>query len=71
MSGFYLSSNFIEDPEQLVRRTRRRQVPPQRFISDSDLFKEGGLAPLLKEAMAQKTINDFSAPLAANMATGP
>ena len=71
MNGFHLSNNFIEDPEQLVMKTRHHQVPPQRFISDSDPFKEGGLAPLLKEAMAQKTINDFSAPLAANMATGP
>ena len=71
MNGFHLSSNFIEDPEQLVRRTRRRQVPFQRFILDSDPFKEGGSAPLLKEAMAQKTISDFSAPSAANVDTGP
>ena len=71
MSGFHLLSNFIEDHEQLLRRTRRRQVPPQRFISDSDPFKEGGSAPLLKEAMAQKRISDFSTPLAANVAMGP
>jgi len=38
---------------------------------ETNSFKEGVLAPLPKEAMAQKTIHDFSTPSAANVATGP
>ena len=34
-------------------------------------FQEGGSVPLLKEAMAQKMISNFSAPSAANVAMGP
>jgi hypothetical protein len=71
MSGFQLPSNFVEDPEQLLRRTRRRQVPPQRFISNLNPLEEGVSAPVIKEAMAQKTISEYSAPSADNVATGP
>ena len=34
-------------------------------------FEEGGSAPPLKEAMAQKMISDFLAPSAAHVATRP
>ena len=71
MSGFQLPSNFIEDPEQLLRRSRRHQVPPQRFISNRNLFEEEGFALVTKEAMAQRTISEYSAPSADNVAMGP
>ena len=71
MSGFQLSSNFVVDPEQLLRRTRRRQVPPHRFISDLNPLEEGGSTAIIKEAMAQKTISEYSAPSADYVAMGP
>jgi hypothetical protein len=71
MSSSQLPNNFVEDPEQFLRKTRCRQVPPQRIISDSDSFKEGGFTPAFKEARTQKMISDFLAPSAANMAIGP
>lgn len=71
MSGFQLPSNFVEDPEQLLRRTRHRQVPPQRFISNLNPFEEGSPAPVAEEAMAQKTISEYSTLLADFVATGP
>ena len=71
MSGFQLPGNYLEDPEQLLRRSRHRQVPLQRFISNLNPFKEGGSTPPLKEAMAQKAISDFSAPSATHVAQGP
>ena len=71
ISGFQLPGNFIEDPEQLLRNTRRRKVPPQRFISNLNPFQEGGSAPPPKESMVQKLIVDFSALSATDVATGP
>ena len=71
MSGFQLPRNYIEDPEQLLRRTRCRQVSPQRFLSNQNPFKEGGSTPPIKEAMAHKAISDFSALSATHIAQGP
>jgi len=70
MSGFQLPSNFVEDPEQLLRRTRRRQVSPQRFISETEPLVEGSPAPVVEAVMAQKTIAEFSSPSADFVATG-
>jgi hypothetical protein len=71
MNGFQLLSKFVENPEKLPRSSRRHLVPPQKFILDLNPFEEGGFTPPLKEVMAQKTISDFLAPSAANVATGP
>jgi hypothetical protein len=50
---FQLPSNFIEDPEQLLRRARRRLVPPQRFILNLEPFSEGSsVSSPVQEAMA-------------------
>jgi len=70
MSGFQLPPNFIEDPEQLLRRTRRRQVSPQRFTLEAEPLMEGCLAPAVQAVMAQKTITEFSSPSADFVATG-
>ena len=71
MSGFSLPSNFIEDPEKLLKRARRSQVPPQRIISEPEPFVEGSPAPVVEAVMAQKTIAEFSSPSADFVATGP
>ena len=69
MSGFSLPTNFVEDPEKLVRRVRPRVVPPPLLQSTS---KPAFQAPsTITEPMAEKTLRDFSIPSAANVATGP
>ena len=69
MSGFSLSTNFIENPEKLVRRVRPRVVPPPLSQSTSEPASQ---APsTTTEPMAEKTLRDFSVPSAANVATGP
>jgi len=60
MSGFQLPPNFVEDPEQLLRRTRPHQVSPQRFIPETKPLMEGSPALVVEEVMAQKTIAEFS-----------
>ena len=67
MSGFSLPTNFVENPEKLVRRVRPRIVPPPISQSTS---KPTFQAPST-ELMAEKTLCDFSVPSAANVATGP
>lgn len=71
MSNFELPSNFAKNPKKLLRSSRCRLVIPQKFILDLDPFKEGGSTPPPKEAVAQKTISDFLAPLIANIAMRP
>ena len=69
MSGFSLPTNFVENSEKLVRRVRPRIVPPPLSQSTSEPALQ---APsTITEPMAKKTIRDFSAPSAANVATGP
>ena len=68
MSGFSLPTNFVENPEKLVRRVRPRVIPP--LISQST-SEPASQAPSLIELMAEKTLRGFSVPSAANVATGP
>src|SRR6185503_16633771 len=68
MSGFSLPTNFVENPEKLVRRVRPRVVPPP--ISQSTR-EPASQAPLITELMAEKTLRDFSVPSTTNVATGP
>ena len=58
MSGFSLPTNFVENPEKLVRRVRPHVVPPHLSLSTT-------------KPMAEKTLRDFSVPSAANVATRP
>ena len=67
MSGFSLLTNFIENPEKLMRRVRPRVVPPP--ISQST--SEPAFQAPSTELMAEKTLRDFSVPSAGNVATGP
>ena len=69
MTSFFLPTNFIENPEKLVRRVRPRVFPPQFSLSTSEPALQ---APsTTTEPMAEKTLRDFSIPSAANVATGP
>ena len=67
MSGFSLLTNFVENPEKLVRRVQPRVVPTPISQSTSGPASQ---APST-ELMAEKTLRDFSVPSAGNVATGP
>jgi len=69
MTGFSLPTNFVENPEKLVRRVRPRVVLPQLSLSTSELAFQAPATTT--EPMAEKTLRDFSVPSAANVATGP
>ena len=71
MCSFQLPPNFIEDHEQLLRRTRHRQVSTQRFISKTKPLVEGSPTPVVEAVMAQKTIAVFSSPSADFVAMCP
>ena len=68
MTGFDLPQNFHSDPESLSRRVRPRVVPPQISLSTAEPI----IASLSAfQAMAQKTLHDYSAPSANQVPTGP
>ena len=69
MSGFSLPTNFVENPEKLVRRVRSRVVPP--LLSRSTSEPASQAPSTITEPMAEKTLRDFSVPSAANVSTGP
>ena len=68
MTGFSLPENYIDNLERLVRRTRPRVVPPLAILPAQEPIQE---APLVLEAMAEKTLREFSVPSIDNVATGP
>ena len=69
MSSISLPTNFVENPEKLVRRARPRVVPPQLLLSTSEPAFQAPATT--NEPMAEKTLRDFSVLSAANVATGP
>ena len=71
MSGFQFQATAIENPETSTRSSRHRLVFDRRSDLVLEPLKEGGSALSPKEAMAQKTIFEHSAPSADNVATGP
>ena len=68
MIGFSLLENYTDNPESLVRRARPRVVPPLAILPAQEPIQE---APLVPEAMAEKTLCEFSIPSTTNVATGP
>ena len=68
MTGFSLPENYTDNLEKLVRRTRPRVVPPLAILPAQEPIQE---APLVPEAMAEKTLREFSVPSTDNVATGP
>ena len=68
MTGFSLPENYTDNPEKLVRRARLHVVSPLAVLLAQELISE---APIVLQAMAEKTLREFSVPSAANVATGP
>ena len=68
MTSFSLLKNYIDNPERLVRREKYRVIPPLAILPAQEPISE---APLVLEAMAEKTLREFSVPSTDNVATGP
>ena len=69
MAGFDLPTNYIEDQEALIRRTRAK-VKKVLALDSEDNQTRWRLTPVF-EAMADKTLHEFSASTMANIFTGP
>ena len=68
MTGFSLLENYTDNPWRLVRKARPRVVPLLAILLGQEPISE---APLVLEAMAKKTLREFSIPSTDNVATGP
>jgi hypothetical protein len=71
MSGYLHPTNYIEDPEEVIRQAKaklRKKKPPT-TLSEEDQPRRS-LTPVF-EAMANKTLREFSTPTTANIRTGP
>ena len=69
MTGFDLPTNYVEDLEALIRRTRAKLKKVLALKSEDNHIRQS-LTPKF-EAMADKTLREFSAPTTANIRTGP
>ena len=69
MTGFDLPTNYVEDPEALIRRTRAK-LKKFSALESEDIQTRRSLT-LVFEAMAKKTLHEFSAPTMANIRTRP
>ena len=69
MTGFDLLTNYIEDPEALIRRTRAKLKKVSALESKDNQIRRS--LTLEFEAMANKTLHEFSTPTTANIRTRP
>jgi hypothetical protein len=69
MIGFNLPSNFIDNPEALLKRTKAKLKRVSALESEDNRIRRS-LTPEF-EAMANKSLRKFSAPTTANIHTGP
>ena len=69
MTGFDLSTNYIEDLEALIRRTRAKLKKVPALKSEDNHIRWS--LTLEFEAMANMTLREFSAPTTANIRTRP
>jgi hypothetical protein len=69
MTSFDLPTNYVDDPEALIRRTKAK-VKKVLALKSKDNQTRRSLTPEF-EAMADKTLREFSAPTTANIRTGP
>ena len=69
MTSFDLSTNYIQDLEALIRRTRAKLKKSPALKSEHNQIRQS-LTPEF-EAMADKTLCEFSAPTTTNIHTGP
>ena len=68
MTDFSVPENYTENPEKFMRRSRPRVIPPPATLLEK---KPSSKAPIVREAMAEKTLREFSVPSVAKVATGP
>jgi hypothetical protein len=69
MIGFNLSTNFIDDPEALLKKTKAKLKRVSALESEDNRIRRS-LTPEF-EAMANKSLREFSALTTANIRTGP
>ena len=69
MTGFDLPTNYVEHPEALIRRTRAKFKKVLALKSEDNQIRQN-LTPKF-EAMANRTLCEFSATTTANIRTGP
>ena len=69
MTDFDLPTNYIEDPEALIRRTRAKLKKVLALESEDNQIRRC-LTPDFED-MANKTLYEFSAPTTGNIYTGP
>ena len=68
MTSFDLPTNYVKDPEALIRRTRAKlKKVPALELEDNQIRQS--LTPKV-EAMADKSLHEFSTPTIANICTG-
>ena len=68
MTGFDLPTNYVEDPEALIR-TRAKLKKVLALESKENQTRRN--LTLVFEVMADKPLREFSAPTTANICTGP
>ena len=69
MFNFNLLTNYIEDPEALIRRTRAKLKKVLALESEDNRIRRSWTPEF--EAMADKTLREFSTPTTANIRTRP
>ena len=69
MTSFDLLTNYIEDLEALLKRTKAKLKKVSALESEDKQIRRS-LTPEFK-AMANRTLREFSAPTTANIRTGP
>ena len=69
MTGFDLPTNYVDDLEALLNRTMAKLKKVSALESQDNQIRQS-LTPEF-EAMANRTLNEFSAPTTANICTGP
>jgi hypothetical protein len=69
MKGFDLPENYLDDAEVLLRNTRVKLKKVLAVVLEDSQIRRS-LTPEF-EAMANKSLHEFSAPTTANIRTGP
>ena len=69
MTGFDLLTNYVENPEALLRRTKAKLKKVLALELEDNQTRRS--LTLVFKAMADKTLREFSAPTTANIRTGP
>jgi hypothetical protein len=68
MISFNLPTNYVEDPEVLIRRTKAKLKNVLALTSEDNQIRQSLTSEF--EAMADKTLCEFSAPTTTNIRTG-